>query len=194
MARWADLARRVASGDASAEAEVADLFLRRAWVFASVRLHDAEAARDVAQDVMLAVLESLRAGRLRDPRNLSAFVLGTARNLVNNHHRHEARLRESLEDPPGPPAATDPLQAGIDRERRGLVRKALGHLTGLDRRIFLLTLVQGMKPREIAPILGLKTGLVRTHKARAVRIVTDEIERATRRHAPDHTRVNVLKS
>ena len=185
-ARWAGLAGRVGQGDRAAEAELADLFHQRVRLFASVRLHGSDAASDIAQETILAVIEALRAGRLRAPYNLPGFVLGTARNLVNNHHRKQGRAPEVLEDPPDRPDETGGQWAGLDRERRGLVRKALGRLNALDRRILLLTLIEGMNPREIAPIVGLKPDVVRTRKARAVRIVADEIERTTRLRPPDH--------
>jgi DNA-directed RNA polymerase specialized sigma24 family protein len=59
-------------------------------------------------------------------------------------------------------------------------------LNALDRRIVLLTLIEGMNPREIAPIVGLKADVVRTRKARAVKEVAGEIERATRTRPQDH--------
>jgi len=184
--RWASLADRVAQGDRAAEAEVADLFHQRVKLFASVRLHGSDAAVDIAQETILAVIEALRAGRLRAPYNLPGFVLGTARSLVNNHHRKQGRAPEVLDDPPDRPDETDGQWAGLDRERRGLVRKALARLNALDRRILLRTLVDGVHPREIAPIVGLKPDVVRTRKARAVRTAADEIERTTRNRPQDH--------
>ena len=191
--RWASLADRVAQGDRAAEAEVAELFHQRVRLFASVRLHGSDAASDIAQETILAVIEALRAGRLRAPYNLPGFVLGTARNLVNNHHRKQGRAPEVLEDPPDRPDETDGQWAGLDRERRGLVCKALGRLNALDRRIVLLTLVEGINPRDIAPIVGLKAEVVRTRKARTVKEVAGEIERATRLRPPDHIGTSGLK-
>ena len=184
--RWATLARRIVGGDEAAEAELAGLFLHRVQVFASARLHGSDAAADVAQDTILAVIEALRAGRLHEPFNLPGFVLGTARNLVNNHHRKAARSVEVDEDPPDRPAAANPRWLSLDNERRALVRTALGRLGALDRRILILTLVEDMTPREIAPIVGLKAYAVRTRKARAVRAVVQEIRQMTRRPSPNH--------
>ena len=191
--RWAGLASRVGHGDRAAEAELAGLFHQRVRQFASARLHGSDAASDIAQETILAVIEALRAGRLRAPYNLPGFVLGTARSLVNNHHRKQGRAPEVLDDPPDRPDETDGQWAGLDRERRGLVRKALGRLNALDRRILLLTLIEGMNPREIAPIVGLKAEVVRTRKARAVKEVAGEIERATRLRPPDHIGTSGLK-
>jgi len=192
-ARWASLARRVQQGDRAAEAELAEQFHARVRLFASVRLHGSEAALDVAQETILGVIEALRAGRLREPYNLPGFVLGTARNIVNNHHRKQARNPEVLGDPPDRPAETDGRWAGLDNERRAMVRQALSHLGQRDRRILLLTLVQGMTPREIAPVVGLKAEVVRTHKARAVRAIADEIDKVTRNRPPDHIGTSGLK-
>jgi RNA polymerase sigma-70 factor (ECF subfamily) len=192
--RWAALAHRIAAGDASAEAELAALFHQRVKVFASVRLHGSDAAADIAQDTMLAVIEALRAGRLREPFNLPGFVLGTARNLVNNHHRKAARNPDALDDVPEPEAGGGPLAAGLDAERRALIRTALLRLHALDRRILVLTLVEGMHPREIAPIVGLEPDVVRTRKARAIRAIADDIERLTRSGRPDHIETGGLKA
>lgn len=97
---WTSLARRIEQGDPEAEAELVGLFHHRVRLLASVRLHGSDAALDIAQETILAVLEALRAGRLREPDRLPAFVLGIARNLVNNHCRKEARSRELLDNPP----------------------------------------------------------------------------------------------
>ena len=184
--RWATLAQRIAAGDASAEAELAALFYQRVKAFASARLHGSDAASDVAQEAILAVIEALRAGRLHEPFNLPGFVLGTAKHLVNNHHRKAARSPEVLEDPPERPSDAEPQWANLGAERRALVRAALLRLRALDRRILMLTLVDGMHPREIAPIVGLKPGVVRTRKARAVKAVADEVARLTRSGFTNH--------
>jgi len=185
-ARWANLARRVAAGDASAEAELAALFHQRVKVFAAARLHGSDTASDVAQDTMLAVIEALRAGRLHEPFNLPGFVLGTAKHLVNNHHRKAARSIEVGEDPPDRPAGAAPHWQQLDEERRAVLRAALLRLHPVDRRILVLTLVEGMHPREIAPLVRLKPDVVRTHKARAVKAVADEIARLTRSGSTNH--------
>lgn len=186
--RWSSLVRRIADGDAEAEAELATVFYPRVRLFASVRLGGADTASDIAQDTILAVLQALRQGRLHEPVTLPAFVLGTAHNLVNNHHRKVARSLEVPRDPPALPADVDQDWAYFEDERRAAVRKAVGRLNTVDRRILLLTLVEGLKPREIAPVVGLSPEVVRTRKARAVRAVAEEVARLTRkpprRHLP----------
>ena len=183
---WKSLISRVQQGDRDSEADIARLFHRRVLMLASVRLHGSDAAQDVAQDTILAVLRALRTGAIREPYNLPGYVLGTARNLVNNHHRKLSGSREVHIDPPVEPGAESQALAAVDGERRALVRDALKQLNWLDRKILVLTLVEGMHPREIAPVVGLKPEVVRTRKARAVRAVSEAIQNVTRTRRPDH--------
>jgi len=153
---------------------------------ASVRLHGSDAAQDIAQDTLLAVLEAVRTGRLRDPERLPAFVLGTARNLVNNHFRRAGANPARPGDPPADSPAAVANQPGVDVERRAMVRASLGRLKPLDRRILLLTLTEGLTPREIAPLVNLTPEVVRTRKARATRRLVNEVGVLTRPRRSRH--------
>ena len=81
------LSEGIRARDASAEEELVRLFSPRIGVMARTRMRDAEAARDVTQEVLVAVLHAVRHGQLRDVERLTAFVYGTARNLINNYFR-----------------------------------------------------------------------------------------------------------
>ncbi len=184
---WEGFVHRIVGGDRQAEAELVQRFYAKVRAMALARLRGAPAAIDITQDTMLAVLQALRAGRLREPARLSAFVLSTARNLISGHQRQEARNREILQDPPEEAVQIDPPSLRIDNQRRlSLVGEALDRLKPLDRRILHLTLVEGMTSREISPIVGLSRNAVRTRRARAVKAITRRIERVTQELRPDY--------
>jgi len=185
---WVALVRSIGQADREAEADLARHFYDRVRVMASVRLHGSDAAFDIAQDTILGALEALRAGSLREPEKLPAFVLGIARNIINDHLRRETRRRDVLLDPPDPPGepVDNPVEFGDDR--RSLVREALKGLPGLDRRILLLTLVEGMTPREISGIVSLAPGAVRTRKARAMKSVARRVRKMTRKRLWNYIR------
>jgi RNA polymerase sigma-70 factor, ECF subfamily len=86
------LAERVRCCDSSAEEELVGHFSDKVRYLVLSRTRDPEAARDLTQDVLLAVVDALRNGHLRDPERLAAFVYGTARNLINNYLRTRGRL------------------------------------------------------------------------------------------------------
>src|SRR2546422_3045204 len=174
-AQWVEWAQRIQEGDPVAEEEVAEFFRPRVLAMASVRPRDVEAARDIAQETMLAVLQAVRCSKLREAEKLHAFVLGTTRNLINNYARAQCQNPRAV--PLDPDTATvAPMVPVVEQEeRRALVRRTLDHLKSLDQKILLLTLVDGMNPREIAPLVGLKPENVRTRKARAIKTVSREV-------------------
>ena len=176
----ARLAGRIRDGDAAAENELAQHFLDRIRTFISMRTRDRELARDLGQEVLMHALTALRRGQLQDPDRVGAFVYGIARNVVNNHFRgvHQD-LFEPL--PPELPTATagpeDEYEAG---QRRDVVRRALSRLSRSDKGILLMTLVDGLKPGEIAGRLGLTSETVRARKSRALKKVVERVSALSR--------------
>jgi RNA polymerase sigma-70 factor, ECF subfamily len=186
--------RRVVHGDRDAEAELANRFYPKVRAMALARLHGAPAAMDITQDTILGVLEALRAGRLREPDRLPAFVLSTARNLINGCQRQQARSREIDQDTIEVPDPAEPMPAALDHQQRlALAGAALDRLKPLDRRILLLTLVEGMTSREVSPLVGLNPDAVRTRKARALKAVTGHIKKVTQKRLLDYIRKSGLR-
>ncbi len=176
----AALAKRILQGDSSAEDELARLFSERVLMMTLVRVRDPEAARDLTQEAMLAVLRALRNGQVREPERLAGFVHGTALNLIHNYFR--TRGQQPKQEPlPDELPSSNTIGSAEGDERISLVRQALKRLDSIDRRILLLTLVEGMKPGEIARELGLKPDLVRQRKCRAVRKVIEQMRRLSRK-------------
>jgi RNA polymerase sigma factor (sigma-70 family) len=170
------LAERIRQGDVVAETTLVREFTERIFVMGLMRTHDREAARELVQDVLVAVIGALRKGQLHDEDKLAAFVHGTARNLINN------QLRSESQKPPLEPLPEHLTQASLidqleDAERVRLVHQALERLGHEDRKILLMTLVEGRKPGEIAAALGLTPEVVRTRKLRAVKKIADLIKK-----------------
>lgn len=173
------LAERIRACDRSAEEELVHLFSARIAVMARTRLRDAEAARDITQDVLFTVIRALRQGQLREAERLSGFVYGTARNLINNHLRSRTRLpvEHPLDDDVLAQHMPDLVE---DAERDALVKQALNDLEKTSRTILLMTLVDDLKPGEIAARLGLSPEVVRARKSRALRQVAEHVRRLSR--------------
>src|SRR5689334_10559453 len=97
----ARLAKRIldsaAAGDAEAEAEFCRQMAPRIRLFGLKRLRSEAAAADLVQDVLLLVLQKLRAGAVREPERIASFVLGAARQLCIDTRRNAGR-RERLLD------------------------------------------------------------------------------------------------
>ena len=173
------LAERIRRHEPSAEDELVSLFCDRVRFLVLTRTRDPEVARDLAQDVMLAVVRALRSQQLRDPERLAGFVYGTARNVINNYLR--TRSRSPKEDPIDAAQHLATAVEPVDNsERIALVRRTLATLDATDRRILLLTLVEGLKPGEIGVRLGLSSEIVRARKSRALKKMIDRVKRLSR--------------
>jgi RNA polymerase sigma-70 factor, ECF subfamily len=178
---YADLVSRLALGDTAAETALAEYFGPRMRAMMLARTRDADLARDLAQDALLALLQALRQGQLRDSERLPAFAHGIARNIVNNYFRTRQRepQRQPLMDDM---AVINPEQdrADEDEARLDLVRRGLADLSPSDREILRLTLADGLKPGEIAEKLNLPAEVVRARKSRAQKRIVAAIEKLSR--------------
>ena len=161
------IVRRAIDGDAFAEEELIHHFARGLLSHLTRRLRDREAARELADDVLMAMVRALREGRLHDPERLAGFVYGTARNLTNNYlrTRHGRPQLEPLDPMLAMPDTGEQLE---QHERLARVRDCLDGLGHLERQIVLMT-IEGLKPGKIAAHLGLSGDVVRARKSRAMR-------------------------
>ena len=169
------LAQRILAGDRSAEDELVSTYRRGVFVIAVARTRDREAAHDLTQEILIAILKALRDGQLREATKLAAFIQGTARNLINNYlraktHHAEVELDEEA-------FSSDPVEELESLERQRLVRRELESFSITDQQILLLSLVDGHSLAEVAQRLHLSHDAVRARKSRAVRKITKKFAR-----------------
>jgi RNA polymerase sigma factor (sigma-70 family) len=172
--RDARLVERIAAGEGEAEAELVDRFYRRVHAMMAIRTRDREAARDLAQEALMAALGALRKGQLREAERLAGFVHGIARNVLNNFFRQQRPRGEAVELSPEL-AWFEPPDEVEEAERLAALRAGLARLEPDDRSILVLTLVEGLKPGQIAARLGLSAEVVRTRKSRALKRLTEHV-------------------
>lgn len=169
------LAQRILARDRSAEDEMVAVYRRGVFVIAVARTRDREAALDLTQEILIAVLGALRQGQLRDPGKLAAFIQGTARNVISNYLRAKSRHPEvELYDEA---LAGDPVEELESLERIRLLRHELQSFSAIDQKILLLSLVDGHSLAEVALRLNLSHDAVRARKSRAVRKITKKFAR-----------------
>lgn len=133
-------------------------------------LGSVEDARDVAQEAFVRAYRQLASF---EGDRFMAWLLRITRNLcIDQLRRRKTRppaedLRADADAAPRD-AAPDPEQAWLADARRRLVYRALRRLDGANREVILLKDIQGLKLGEIAGMLGLPIGTVksRAHRAR----------------------------
>ncbi len=164
------LAQRIAKGDRAAEAELVRLYCDCVFSMALARTRNRDAARELVDEVLMAVIQALRRGGVRNTAHLTGFVRGTAANIISGYVRaarrapHTAPLDQGVSVP-------DPSEHIEREDRRMLATRALELLNARDRLILQLSLVEGLKPGEIAARLGVSSAIVRQRKCRALRAI-----------------------
>lgn len=151
-----------------AEARICRQFEPRIRVFARQHLRDASAAEDFTQEILITVIQALRAGRVEQPERMGAYVLGVCRMTLRDDRRN-ARRREGLFEQykgdlvPGPHEA----QSGglLDASR---LQQCLGRLAEKDCAVLVLTFYADKDASEIAASLGLTAANVRVVRHRAL--------------------------
>src|SRR5262245_39866809 len=93
----AELVLQIGSGDREAEGELFRRMAPRVRLYGLRHMRDEAAADDLTQMVLMTAIEALRAGRLREPEKLAAFVLGTCRMTVMDLRRGVQRKERILE-------------------------------------------------------------------------------------------------
>jgi len=164
------LAERCRQGDAAAWETLVrrhqDRILNLAYQFT----HDSEEARDLAQEIFIRLylqLERYDAGR-----PFRTWFNRLARNLCIDHYRHNRRERQRVATPvdeiatlaaPGP----GPQRRLDARERRTLILRGLEALSEVSREAIILKDLQQLSLEEIAAILGVPLGTVKSRVFRA---------------------------
>lgn len=174
------LVERIRAGDRSAENELVTNYQRGVFAIAAARTRDREAARDLTQDVFIAVLKVLREGQLRESNKLAAFIQGTARNVINNFLRTRAR-RSECELDRIEIMGVDPIEELESAERQRLVRLEVQSFSNTDQQILLLSLVDGHSLADIAQRLHMSHDAVRARKSRMVRKITNKFCRVSQK-------------
>jgi RNA polymerase sigma-70 factor (ECF subfamily) len=163
-----DLAQRIAAGSApDAERELVRRFAPRVRLYGIKHLRNEEQARDLVQEVLLLVIEALRARRVEDPALVDRFTLGVCRNVVLAWRRGEARRRDLsaqlvavLEPAVGPVTSSTGDLARL--------RSCVERLAARDQDVLVLSYCAEHSADEIGRRLGLSAGNVRVMRHRAL--------------------------
>lgn len=165
-----DLARAIGAsppGAASeAEAELYRRFAPRVRLYGLRHLRDDEAARDLAQHVLLMTIQKLREGAVRAADEIGSFILGTSRTVVIDVKRREQR-RSALRDTfLSRDASVLPQgDAHLDLDR---LDSCLSQLPDRERAVVLMTFYGDRQATDVAQELGLTGGNVRVIRHRAL--------------------------
>jgi len=158
------LCQRAKRGDRDSFNRLVRLFQPKVFKLVLSILRHREDALDAVQETFMKVysgLNSYQAGK-----GFEAWLLRIAKNVAIDHYRYEhskrrwSREKESLSSLES--SLASPANDHSRKEMRYLIEKALSRLADKQRLVFLLRYLQGYSFEEIAAIMGLATGTVKS--------------------------------
>lgn len=170
-----ELARRVASGDQDAFAEVVRLHQRAIYNLAYRMLGNAQDAEDATQDAFIRAYQFF--DRFDTDRPLAPWLKRIAVNVCLNRLKSE-KPASSLEDslfPPKDPRPGPEIQAGT-RQRQEYIRAEVLRLPAQYRAVIELRHFQEMSYEEIAQVLKRPLSSVKSDLFRARKILAEHLK------------------
>lgn len=183
------LVERCVKGDTAAWEDLVRLHTRRVYGICYRFTGNDSEAQDLTQDVFLRIFRTVKSFRMEEG-SFATWTARVTRNLLIDHYRRtrQDRATDSIEDQlqrvevnPNPVNRSvcprpDALVAG--REKEEILRAALGKLSPELRETVILRDLQELEYREIAEVLSIPEGTVksRLNRGRA------ELARLLRKH------------
>jgi RNA polymerase sigma-70 factor (ECF subfamily) len=129
---------------------------------------------DLVQDTLIRVLQSLPRFDRAGPARLSTWILTIATRVVLNDRRRD--LRPDVK--PEPASYVDPSTVASDRELGVAIAKAVLELPEAQRIAFVLREYHDLDYAEIADVLDVDVGTIKSRLSRARAAVRDTLSRA----------------
>jgi RNA polymerase sigma-70 factor (ECF subfamily) len=172
-----ELVSQVVGGDSAAFGRIVERYQDRIYNTVYRMVGSAEDTRDLVQDVFVKAYENLAGFRGNSSLYTWLFRIAVNTSLSHRRKRKEVRLTSPMGDAgdanPGgdgwaDPTSADPAAPLEAAETEATVQRALSQLDDEHRAIVVLRDIQHCDYREIARILGIARGTVksRLHRAR----------------------------
>jgi RNA polymerase sigma-70 factor, ECF subfamily len=180
------LIERCKTGDELAWEALVRRFQGRVYALSCSYVPDRDEARDLAQEVFVRLYEQRAKWPGAD--GFVAWLCQVARHRAIDYLRRR-RVRQPLSvrpDEDAPREAPDPAPgpaADVERgDERRLLQRALSRLSAISREIVMLRDVQELSVREVAALLGVPVGTVKSRASRARVELAEEVLALERRH------------
>jgi len=143
------------------------------------RMVDAdEPAAQLLQEVWVKVLESLRT--LREDGRLAPWLYSLTRNVAMSHYRERYASRETNDQETIQEQTAEPVSDASRFEDAELVHLGLSRIGWREREILTLHFLDDLSVAEIATVLGIPSGTVKSRLHRARSELRQVLEHETR--------------
>ncbi len=166
-ARWQSIVARIHAEDPSGLESFYEEFSPGLRLFFRHHLRSYE-VDDQVHDTFLAAAAAIRAGQVKRPEKLPAFLYTIAHRQAAGCIAEAMRRRSEPQAPPEPlTEPPDPEQLAVRRQQRRLVAEVLGKLEPAEREVLVRFYVQEQDAERICQDLALSETQFRLRKYRA---------------------------
>ena len=175
-----DLVRAAQGGDTVAFGQLYERYFDKVYSYLSFKLGNATEAEDVAAQVFLKAMESLR-GYKWTGIPFQAWLFRIAHNALVDHLRRRAKRTSDPIDEAIPDARdeADPEQYLAEKLKREGLLGAVDRLTDLQRQVIQLKFGGGLSNAQVAQIMGKTEGAVKALQHAALQALLRQYERGT---------------
>lgn len=164
------LVRRIRSGDRDAFVVLTRLYQKKVFILAYSFFRNKEDAVDLVQDVFLRIYEKIDS--FQEDRNFDAWLIQVAKNLCIDRYRKTRGRREMesgvrVDEIPLPDNRSP--DAGRSSDLKVALARSVDRLAERQKTIFLMRHVNQMGNEEIARVLNISTGTVKSLHFKAIR-------------------------
>jgi RNA polymerase sigma-70 factor (ECF subfamily) len=164
------LARRISAAapdrDPDAESEFCRRFAPRIRLYGLRHLRNEAAAADLTQDVLIMVLQKLRAGGVEDLERITSFVFGSCRQMVADSRRTQGRRERLIETFSADLPSV--LDESSDAPHEGRLQECLTRLPDRERTVLVMSFFDDLAADAVGRELGISAGNVRVIRHRGL--------------------------
>lgn len=183
------LMEKAQEGDREAFRKIVDRYKQRIVNFLNSLCGDRQRARDLAQEVFIKVYE--RRQQYSPTGSFSSYLYTIARNHWYDYLRSTKTDLDtmSLDAPAGDPggdsigslienqSASEPFEELREEEKKDILHRALQELDEKHREVVILSHLEQKPHADIADILNIPVGTVKSRKYKAIRKLRDIVNR-----------------
>ena len=179
-AEWRDdeLVRAAQGGDVAAFGQLYERYFEKVYSYLSFKVGNATEAEDLAEQVFLKAMESLRGYKWTGV-PFQAWLFRIAHNLlVDNLRRRSKRVSEPLDEAlPDRRREADPEAHLAEKLTRQGLLHAVERLTELQKQVIQLKFAGGLSNAEVAQIMGKTEGAVKALQHAALQALQRQFAR-----------------
>jgi RNA polymerase sigma-70 factor (ECF subfamily) len=169
------LVERVAAGDRNALADLYSRYQALLFRYLLQLTTDRGLAEEILQDTLVAVWQSARTFEGRS--SLASWLVGVARRQAHNTlRRRSLPLADAAELEVLPASDPEPEDAALASAEQEELARAIAQLAPVHREVLTLTFTNGFSYAEIARIVGVPEGTVKSRLSNAKRALRALLE------------------